>query len=64
MEYLLLKWRRQLYIYLGAKFGVKTLAMMTISDSLITQETTSSQERESSFKEMMMFGLEVLAYSF
>jgi purine-nucleoside phosphorylase len=46
--------------YLGAKFGVQTLAMMTISDSLITQETTTSKERESSFKEMIILGFKTM----
>jgi len=46
--------------YLGAKFGVQTLAILTISDSLITNESTSSEERQKTFTDMMEVGLRTL----
>jgi purine-nucleoside phosphorylase len=46
--------------YLGAKFGVQTLAILTISDSLITHESTSSEERQKTFTDMMEVGLKTL----
>ncbi|MCV6630887.1 MAG: purine-nucleoside phosphorylase [Flavobacteriaceae bacterium] len=44
---------------IAAKFGVNALAILTISDSLVTQESTSHEERESSFKEMVRIALEL-----
>ncbi|MDR3156954.1 MAG: purine-nucleoside phosphorylase [Lactobacillales bacterium] len=49
--------------YLGAKLGVQTLALLTISDSLITKESLGSQERQTSFQDMMVIGLETLIKS-
>jgi purine-nucleoside phosphorylase len=49
--------------YLGTKFGVQILALLTISDSLITKESLGSQERQTSFKDMMVIGLETLIKS-
>lgn len=46
---------------LGAQHGVKTLAMVTISDHLITGEETTSQEREQTFTTMMEIALETVA---
>jgi len=46
--------------YLGMKHGVQTLAIMTISDSLVTGEETTSEERQNTFKDMMLVGLETL----
>ncbi|CAM3157028.1 purine-nucleoside phosphorylase [Lactococcus hircilactis] len=46
--------------YLGAKYGVQTLAIMTISDHILTGEVTTSQERQSTFTDMMKVGLETL----
>jgi purine-nucleoside phosphorylase len=43
---------------LAAKAGVKALAILTVSDSLVTWEETSSEEREKTFKEMMQIALE------
>lgn len=45
--------------YLGAKFNVQTLGIMTVSDHLITGEETSAEERQSTFNEMIEVGLEV-----
>lgn len=47
--------------YLGAKHQVKTLAMMTISDSLVNPaEDTTAEERQNTFTDMMTVGLETL----
>ena len=42
---------------IAAKFNVQALAIMTISDSLVTGEVTSSEERESSFSRMVEIAL-------
>ena len=44
--------------YLGAKFNVETLAICTVSDHIITGEETTSEERQTSFNEMIEIGLE------
>lgn len=41
----------------AAKFGVDALAILTISDSLVTKEATSTQDRETTFKEMITIAL-------
>ncbi|HEM3638158.1 TPA: purine-nucleoside phosphorylase [Streptococcus suis] len=47
--------------YLGAKLGVQTLAIMTISDSLVNpEEDTTAEERQNTFTDMMKVGLETL----
>lgn len=45
---------------LAAKHGVEALALLTISDSLVTGEKTSAQERESSFSPMIEIALKTL----
>lgn len=45
---------------LGAQHNVKTLAMLTISDHLITGEETTSLEREQTFTTMMEIALEMV----
>lgn len=44
---------------IAAKFGVQALSVLTISDSLVTGESTSSSERETSFSQMMEIALHV-----
>ncbi|GFH40299.1 purine-nucleoside phosphorylase [Lactococcus insecticola] len=46
--------------YLAAKHGVQALGIMTISDSLVADEDTTSEEREKTFTDMMAVGLETL----
>jgi len=46
--------------YLGAKYGVQALALMTVSDHLVTGEETTAEERQTTFDEMMIVGLETL----
>lgn len=44
--------------YLGAKYQVQTLAIMTVSDHLITGEETTASERQTTFNDMIEVGLE------
>lgn len=43
----------------AAKHNVKALSILTISDSLVTKEKTTADEREQTFKEMIEIALEV-----
>ncbi|PWJ39959.1 purine-nucleoside phosphorylase [Sediminitomix flava] len=45
-----------LYTY-AAKFGVRALAILTVSDSLVTHEALSSEDRQTSFTQMMEVAL-------
>lgn len=45
---------------IAAKYGVKALAIFTISDSLITKEATSADDRQNSFNDMVEIALETL----
>ncbi len=45
---------------IAAKFNVKALAILTISDSLVTGERTSSEEREITFRKMIEIALGTL----
>ncbi|WP_194768518.1 purine-nucleoside phosphorylase [Tamlana sp. I1] len=44
----------------AAKHHVKALAILTISDSLVTGERTTSKERETTFKDMVEIALELV----
>ena len=45
-------------LYLNAAYlGANALVILTVSDSLVTQEATSSEEREKTFTEMMKIAL-------
>ncbi|MGX7394398.1 purine-nucleoside phosphorylase [Carnobacterium mobile] len=48
---------------LAAKYNRKALAILTISDHLLTGEETSSQERERTFNDMMIVALEAVVKS-
>lgn len=43
---------------LAAKFGVKALSILTVSDHVLTGEETSSEERQSTFGEMVEIALD------
>jgi purine-nucleoside phosphorylase len=43
---------------LAAKYGREALCLLTISDSLVTHEATSAEERQSSFTRMIEVALE------
>ncbi|WP_318310034.1 purine-nucleoside phosphorylase [Flagellimonas crocea] len=42
---------------IAAKYNIKALSILTISDSLVTQETLSAHARETTFKEMVKIAL-------
>ncbi|HAE22178.1 MAG TPA: purine-nucleoside phosphorylase [Spirochaetaceae bacterium] len=46
---------------LAAKFGAEALAILTISDSIVGGEATSSAERETSFRAMAELALDTIA---
>ena len=43
---------------LAARFGVRALTVLTVSDHLVTREATTPQERQTSFNEMIEVALE------
>ena len=43
----------------AAEAGANALAMLTISDSLVTGESTSSEERQTAFTDMMEVALSI-----
>ncbi len=43
----------------AAKHKVNALSILTISDSLVTGERTTAEEREQTFKEMIEIALEL-----
>lgn len=43
---------------LAAKYSRQALGIMTVSDHIVTGETTTSQERQETFKDMMKIALE------
>ncbi|WP_035289288.1 purine-nucleoside phosphorylase [Clostridium sp. KNHs214] len=44
---------------LGAKYGVDTLSILTVSDNIITGKETNSDERQKTFTKMMEIALEL-----
>ncbi|MBI9099630.1 MAG: purine-nucleoside phosphorylase [Spirochaetaceae bacterium] len=48
---------------LAAKYKVHALSLLTVSDSILTGEATSSQERQETFNQMIELALETI-YSF
>lgn len=44
---------------LAAKFKVKALSILTVSDSLVTREETTSEERQKTFNQMVEVSLEL-----
>ena len=45
---------------LAAKHGVNALTIVTVSDSLVTGEATSAEERQTTFTQMMKIALEMV----
>ncbi len=45
---------------IAAKYKVSALSVLTASDSLITDETTTAEERQSSFHEMVKIALDII----
>lgn len=46
--------------YLAAKFGVKGLTLLTVSDHILTGEQTTAQERQTTFNDMIEVALETV----
>lgn len=46
--------------YLAAKYHVQALAIMTVSDHILTGEETTSEERQKTFDEMMIVALDTI----
>ena len=46
---------------LAAKYGRKALAILTVSDHIVTGETTTAEERQLTFKNMMKLALDTIA---
>ncbi|WP_128893842.1 purine-nucleoside phosphorylase [Longirhabdus pacifica] len=46
---------------LAAKFGVHALSVLTVSDHLVTGEETTSEERQTTFNDMMEVALDTVA---
>ncbi len=44
---------------LAAKFKAKALSLLTVSDSIVTHEQCSAEERQSTFRQMMEIALEI-----
>ena len=49
----------QMLFTLAKRFGIKALSVLTVSDNIVTGETTSSLDREQSFNDMMKIALEL-----
>lgn len=49
---------------LGARFGIKTLSILTVSDSLVTGESTSKEERQNTFTTMAEIALETVGHEY
>ncbi|RKP51507.1 purine-nucleoside phosphorylase [Cohnella endophytica] len=47
--------------YLSCKFGVKGLCLVTVSDHILTGEQTTSQERQTTFNDMIEVALETVS---
>jgi purine-nucleoside phosphorylase len=45
---------------LAAEFGRKALAICTVSDHIVTGEVTTAEERQKTFKDMMILALETI----
>lgn len=45
---------------LAAEFGRKALSIFTVSDHIVTGETTTAEERQLTFKNMMTLALEII----
>ncbi len=44
---------------LGAKFGIRTLAILTVSDQLLSKETCTPEDRETTFDQMVEIALDL-----
>lgn len=46
--------------YLAAKFGVRALSLLTVSDHILTGEQTTAQERQTTFNDMILVALDTV----
>lgn len=46
---------------LAAQYGAKALALMTVSDHVLTHEATNAEERQTSFNDMVTIALDTVA---
>lgn len=46
---------------LAAKFGVRALSILTVSDHIITGEATTAEERQTTFNDMIVTALDTIA---
>jgi len=46
---------------IAARRGARALAILTVSDSIVTGESTSSDEREKTFRDMIEIALGIFA---
>jgi len=49
----------QILFTLAKRFGVKALSVLTVSDNIITGESSSAKDREQSYNDMMKIALEL-----
>lgn len=49
----------QMLFTLGAKFNARCLSILTVSDNIITGESTTAMQREQTFTDMMKIALEI-----
>ena len=49
----------QILYTLAKRFDTKALSIVTVSDNIITKESSSAKERETSFNDMMRIALEL-----
>ena len=47
----------QILFTLAKRFGRKALSILTVSDNIITEEASSSKDREKSYNDMMKIAL-------
>lgn len=45
---------------LAARYGVSALSLLTVSDSIVTNEQTTPEEREKTFNDMIRIALEII----
>jgi purine-nucleoside phosphorylase len=50
----------QILFTVAKRLGAKALAILTVSDNIITKQEASSQEREQSYMDMMKIALEII----
>ncbi len=56
----LLKWNHLLYLLMLKALKKKAACLLTVSDSLVTHEATTAQERQEAFTKMMEVALNSL----